>query len=94
MGVEVKRADELTEDAALRRLLEGVRTIAVLGIKNGPDDDAFRVPRFLQQRGYRIFPVNPRIDAVLGERAVARLDEIGEPIDLVDVFRAPQRLAG
>jgi predicted CoA-binding protein len=79
---------ELVEDAAIRGLLEGVRTIAVLGIKNGPQDDAFRVPRYLQERGYRIVPVNPKLEVVLGRPVVGSLREIEEPVDLVNVFRA------
>jgi predicted CoA-binding protein len=79
-------------DAALRRLLEEVRTIAVVGVKAGEHDDAFRVPRYLQSRGYRIIPVNPRLDAVLGEPARARLAEIREPVDLVNLFRAPEHV--
>ncbi len=80
---------EIVEDAEIRGLLERVRTIAVLGIKNGPRDDAFRVPRYLQERGYGIVPVNPKLDVVLGRRAVGTLREIEEPVDLVNVFRAP-----
>ncbi len=79
---------ELVEDAEIRDLLEGVRTIAVLGIKNGPQDDAFRVPRYLQERGYRIVPVNPKLEVVLGRPVVGSLREIEEPVDLVNVFRA------
>jgi predicted CoA-binding protein len=82
----------LEDDDALRALLSEVRTIAVLGIKDGPDDDAFRIPVYLQQHGYRILPVNPKLAQVLGERCVARLADLGETPDLVDVFRAPAHL--
>ena len=58
---------ELSEDAELRDLLERARSIAVLGIKAGERDDAFRVPRYMQQHGYRIFPVNPKLERVLEE---------------------------
>ncbi len=84
--------DSVPSDAALRALLEPVRTIAVLGIKTGETDDAYRVPLYLKQRGYRIVPVNPRLDRVLGETALASLSQVEEPVDLVDVFRAPQHL--
>ncbi|MDJ0852945.1 MAG: CoA-binding protein [Myxococcota bacterium] len=80
------------EDSALRDLLRGVRSIAVVGIKNGETEDAFRVPRYLQEQGYRILAVNPRLESVLGEPAHATLAEVGEPIDLVNVFRAPQHV--
>jgi predicted CoA-binding protein len=56
------------------------------------EPDAFRVPAYLQQQGYRIVPVSPKLTRVLGERALASLREIREPIDLVDLFRAPQHI--
>ena len=59
-------------DAVLTDLLRRTRTIAVVGIKAGADEDAFRVPRYLQQQGYRILPVSPKLDSVLGERCVPR----------------------
>jgi predicted CoA-binding protein len=77
-------------DDALREILGRARTIAVVGIKDREGEDAHRVPRYLQQHGYRIVPVNPKLSSVLGEPAFARLGDVPEPIDLVDVFRAPE----
>jgi len=82
----------MRDDALLREILERCRTIAVVGIKNGADDDAFRVPKYMQAHGYRIVPISPKLDAVLGERAVASLRDLREPVDMVDLFRAPQHL--
>lgn len=82
----------LEDDDALRALLSEVRTIAVLGVKAGSDEDAFRVPAYLQEHGYRILPVNPKLARVLGEACVPRLADLSETPDLVDVFRAPQHL--
>jgi predicted CoA-binding protein len=79
-------------DAELREILEQARTIAVLGIKAQAEEDAYRVPLYLQQHGYRIVPVNPKLREVLHERGFASLKEVPLPIDLVDVFRAPQNL--
>jgi predicted CoA-binding protein len=76
------------DDAALTDLLRRVTTIAVVGIKAGPDDDAFRVPRYLQAQGFRILPVSPKLDEVLGERCVRSLAELAEAPDLVNLFRA------
>ena len=76
------------DDAALRDLLSRVKTIAVVGIKAGERDDAFRVPRYLQQHGYRILPISPKLDSVLGERCVPRLAALAEAPDLVNLFRA------
>jgi predicted CoA-binding protein len=75
-------------DDAVRELLARVKTIAVVGIKAGERDDAFRVPRYMQAQGYRILPVSPKLDAVLGERCVASLAKLTEPPDLVNLFRA------
>lgn len=80
------------DDSLLREIFEHCRTIAVVGIKAGARDDAFRVPHYMQQHGHRIVPVSPKLDAVLGERCVASLRELHEPIDLVNLFRAPQHL--
>ena len=73
---------------ALRRLLERVRSIAVVGIKAGAEDDAFRVPRYMQEHGYRILPVSPKLDRVLGEPCVPSLASLEDTPDLVNLFRA------
>ena len=75
-------------DDELLELLRRVRTIAVVGIKDGAQDDAFRVPLYLQQQGYRILPISPKLEQVLGERCVRSLGELQETPDLVDLFRA------
>ena len=82
----------IERDEELRDLLAGVATIAVVGAKAGPDDDAFQVPAYLQRQGYRIVPVSPKLAEVLGERAFASLREVPVPVDLVDVFRAPRHV--
>ena len=82
----------MQSDAELRDLLRRVRSIAVLGVKSGEDDDAFRVPRYMQAHGYRILPINPKLSSVLGERALASLAQIEGGVDLVNVFRAPQHV--
>jgi len=85
-------SEERNDDASLREILDACRTIAVVGIKDGANDDAFKVPRYMQQHGYRIVPVSPKLSEVLGERAVASLADVREPVDMVDLFRAPQHL--
>jgi predicted CoA-binding protein len=84
----------IEDDAALRRLLDRSRTIAVLGIKAGESEDAYRVPRYMQATGHRILPVNPKLTTVLGESVVAGLADLREPCDLLDVFRAAHHLPG
>jgi uncharacterized protein len=81
-------------DDELRELLRRVRTIAVVGIKADPHEDAYRVPAYLQTHGYRILPVSPKCSEVLGERCVPALGELASAPDLVDLFRAPQHIAG
>ena len=84
----------LESDDALRSLLQRTRSIAVLGAKSGDEDDAFRVPLYMQRAGYLMRPVNPRIDRVLDAPCVDRLAELDGPVDLVNVFRAAQHLPG
>ena len=80
------------DDSLLREIFDRCRTIAVVGIKAGPDDDAYHVPHYMQQHGYRIAPISPKLDSVLGERCVASLRDLREPVQLVNLFRAPQHL--
>lgn len=82
----------LTTDRELRQLLEATRCIAVLGMKADPAEDASRVPAYMQQHGYRILPVNPKLEEALGEPAVASLTALTLTPDLIDVFRAPAHL--
>lgn len=80
------------DDAALRALLDRVRTIAVVGLSPQPARPSYRVAQAMQHYGYRIVPVRPRVDEVLGERAYASLADIPFAVDLVDVFRAAEHV--
>src|ERR1700753_439074 len=84
----------MNEPEVIREILEKSRTIAVIGLSNKPGRASLGVSRFMQQQGYRIVPINPREEGVLGEKAYATLDDadvaLGGAIDLVDVFRAPE----
>lgn len=77
------------EDAAIRRILAGTSTIAVIGASPNPTRASNYVMAYLQQRGYRCIPVNPTAAGreINGERVHASLAEIAEPVQLVDVFR-------
>lgn len=77
----------------IRAILEQVRTIALVGASEKPHRPSHEVMAFLQQQGYRVIPVNPRLAGkdVLGEIAVADLASLPEPVDMVDVFLAPER---
>jgi len=74
-------------DEKIAELLRTARTIAVVGLSPKPYRASFGVSEFLQSAGYRIIPVNPNLREVLGEKAYARLEDIPEKVDIVDVFR-------
>ncbi len=63
------------------------KTIAVVGLSPSPQRDSHRVAKYLKEHGYRIIPVNPMIDEVLGEKSYPDLKSVPEPIDMVDIFR-------
>jgi predicted CoA-binding protein len=88
-GEESVLAPALPSDAELRSLLGDARTIAIVGLSSKTHRDSYGIGVYLQRKGYRIVPVNPKEDEVLGERAYATLDDVpGETvIDVVDVFR-------
>ena len=78
----------LTRDEDIADLLQTARTIALVGASDRPDRASYGVMKFLQDHGYRVFPVNPRItgEHVHGEFVWRELSQIGEPIDIVDIF--------
>ena len=79
----------LTNDADIRALLEQTRTIALVGASDRPDRPSYRVMATLQAHGYRVIPVNPQItgEHIHGEFVFRDLAQLGDPIDMVDVFR-------
>jgi len=79
----------LTNDADIRALLEQTRTIALVGASDRPDRPSYRVMATLQAHGYRVIPVNPQItgEHLHGEFVFRDLAQLGDPIDMVDIFR-------
>ena len=73
--------------ATLRRILRTSRTIAIVGLSAEWHRPSFFAAKYLQEHGYRVIPVNPRYDKILGERCHPTLATIEIPIDIVDVFR-------
>jgi len=71
----------------IEAILSGSKTVAVVGISDKPDRPSHGVAKYLQERGYRVIPVNPLLTEVLGEKAYKSLTEIPGRVDLVDVFR-------
>lgn len=78
----------LTADEEIRAVLSAATSIAVLGLSPKPDRDSYKVAAYLQQHGYRIFPVRPGQTEILGEKAHSSLDRIPEAVDIIDVFRS------
>jgi predicted CoA-binding protein len=79
----------LTNDADIKALLENARTIALVGASDRPDRPSNRVMKTLQDHGYRVIPVNPQItgEHVHGEFVFRELSQLGDQIDIVDIFR-------
>jgi len=76
-----------SDDESLRRILETSRNVAVVGISDKEDQANHTVPKYLQSQGYKMFPVNPRLESVLGEKTYPDLVSIPEEIDVVEIFR-------
>jgi predicted CoA-binding protein len=80
------------DDATLGGLLDRSQTIAVVGLSPQPARPSFRVAQAMQRYGYRIVPVRPLVDEILGEKTYASIADIPFPIDMVNVFRAAEHL--
>ncbi len=79
-----------TSDDTIRQALSRSKTIAVVGLSPNPEKDSRQVAAYLQRHGYRIIPVNPTVDEVLGEKSYPDLRAVPEAVDIVDVFRRPE----
>jgi predicted CoA-binding protein len=80
-------------EASITELLESAKTIAVVGLSSKPHRASFGVAQYLQSCGYRVIPVNPNETEVLGEKCYARLENVPEKIDIVDIFRRSELVA-
>jgi uncharacterized protein len=86
MKLHIPEKFEVVGDA-VARILQSAKTIAVVGLSSNPMRASHGVAEYLKAAGYRIIPVNPNEREVLGEKAYARLEDVPEPVDIVDVFR-------
>ncbi|MDP3045146.1 MAG: CoA-binding protein [Bacillota bacterium] len=87
---DLQEAEQLFQnpsDDVLRPLLQSAKTIAVVGLSPKRHRDSYRVAKYLQERGYRIIPVYPRENEILGEKVYAQLDDIPVTVDIINVFR-------
>lgn len=80
-------------DDQIYDLLARAKTIAVVGLSDKPHRASHGVSAYMQRNGYRIIPVNPNVSEVLGEKAYASLEDVPEPIDLINVFRRSRFVA-
>ncbi len=83
----------INEPKTIETILSECQTIAVVGLSSNQMRPSYGVARYLQQKGYRIIPVNPNETEVLGEKAYASLSDVPEKFDLVDIFRRSEEAA-
>lgn len=80
----------MNRDHELKEILQSTKTIASVGLSSNQEKESYWIALYLQQQGYRIIPVNPTADEILGEKAYPDLDSVPEKIDVVQVFRRPE----
>ncbi len=83
--------DQPSDDEILS-ILTSAKSIAIVGLSTKPQRPSYRVARFLKEVGYEIYPVNPRIEEALGEKAYPTLEDLPVEIDVVDIFRASDKV--
>ena len=79
-------------DDKIRDLLTNARTVAVVGHSENPARTSYQIANYLRSVGYKIYPINPTVDQIDGQKSYASLADVPEPIDVVDVFRRPEHL--
>lgn len=80
--------------AQITEILRNYRVVAVVGLSGDPNRPSYRVARYLQEQGYRIVPVNPGCQEILGEKCYAGLKDIPFPVEIVDIFRQVDAIPG
>lgn len=80
------------ENEQLKTILEETKTIAVIGLSDNPDRTSYQISNEMQKAGYKIIPVNPMVDEVLGEKSFDSLADIDVPFDMINVFRRSEFL--
>lgn len=81
------------DDNKIRSILKNSKTVAVVGLSPRPERDSYEVAHYLQGAGYKIIPVNPKADEILGEKAYPDLASVPGKIDVVDIFRRPEHVS-
>jgi predicted CoA-binding protein len=75
------------QDQVLQNILSRAKTIAVVGHSHNPDRPSYQVAQFLRQHGYRIYPVNPTLTHIDGDRCYSSLKDLPETVDIANIFR-------
>jgi len=81
-----------TADSEIKKIFDSSQNIAIIGLSDSPEKPSYGVARYLISSGYKIFPVNPKYDSILGVKCYKNLNDIDEKIDIVDVFRRPEHI--
>ncbi len=79
-------------DPDIKEILMQAKTIAVVGLSDSPLKPSNQVARYMQDAGYRIIPINPKYDKILGEICYPDLKSVPQPVDIVDIFRNPEHV--
>lgn len=87
MRINESRCQQLITDERMKQILGDMNTIAVVGLSDNPARASHQVAKYMQNAGYRVIPVNPNADEILGEKVYSSLKDIEEPVDIVNVFR-------
>ncbi len=82
----------MSDTESIQKLLDNSRVIAVVGLSSKPHRPGYYVPAYLQEKGYRIIPVNPNLEQALGETAYPDLQSVPEPVDLVLIFQRSENV--
>jgi predicted CoA-binding protein len=87
--IRINRMDQVQQKTLeeLRQILTATKTIAVVGLSDKPDRPSHTIPAYLQEQGYHIIPVNPRLSEALGEKAYPSLRDVPVAVDVVEIFR-------
>ncbi|NDJ33108.1 MAG: CoA-binding protein [Chloroflexi bacterium] len=81
-------------DSLMKDMLAGAKVIAVVGHSDKPHRTSYQIAQYLRAAGYTVYPVNPTVDTIDGEKSYPDLASVPEPIDIVDVFRRSEHLPG
>lgn len=75
------------DDASIKSILENSKVIAVIGCSSNMEKAAHRIPKYMKDNGYKIIPVNPNSDEILGEKCYKSILDVKEEVDIVNIFR-------